>query len=742
MGLTMANASLENWVENTTFTKVTNHRLVTHIPSGTLTWRMPLYSEEVPLGVTGAHALHGKHLVWQVTASGAEVIANGGAGPLLATRAYGRGRFIYYGARQPLIGHGGSDAGMYAYVIFRRAIEWAFEAADLPIIKLSPWRYPYDAAFVVRHDMENTPWRIQSIEASAQAEAELGAKGDYYFCTGVVRIGSEDHQLTDPQKQAAIQSLQRAVSLYGATIGSHNGGLPNPGNPTLPPSTYDYWHWGPDEALDTSPPGYPDGSAYAQTSIATSFQDIEGWLAGLDNGRPGCGAAGNCPRNWVSPYFNSARDGSYDILAQLGAITMGEQKISPFPHWTVSYEGSERHPHVTLPTSEWYIGTDLAHSLETGHTVASVHALVDLYYGLGALINLYGHSPSSSGVAWEYVSYSAAKPHIWSTNAVGVYDWWVLRSGVAVTPGYSQVGSTAVAVASISGASDPETAIEVVIPGWDGGANTVLEISLDGVPADAADFRTTDYGVKVKVGAGTTNVEVRYGPPADLQVTQSDSPDPVSVGSPLVYTLSVANHGPSEATGVTLVDHLPAQATLGPIVTSQGDCSGTNPITCHLDTLSASSAATITVVITPTVAGTITNTVSVTQTEIDPNNADNTAGEGTEVNNPAPTLVGISPESAVLGSPGFTLVVSGTHFVDGAVVTWDGTPLPTSFTDDTQLLATVADVYIAAQGSISVTVVNPAPGGGTSNSIIFEVSSAEPPGSTIYLPIISDLLAN
>jgi hypothetical protein len=38
---------------------------------------------------------------------------------------------------------------------FRRAIEWAFESARRPVAKLSPWRYPHDAAFMVRHDLEN-----------------------------------------------------------------------------------------------------------------------------------------------------------------------------------------------------------------------------------------------------------------------------------------------------------------------------------------------------------------------------------------------------------------------------------------------------------------------------------------------------------------------------------------------------------------------------------------------------------
>ena len=69
-----------------------------------------------------------------------------------------------------------------------------------------------------------------------------------------------------------------AVTDSGATIGSHNGGLPNPTGSPTEPTAYDYWHWGPDQALDTSPPGFPSGYAYAQESLETSFEDIETWM--------------------------------------------------------------------------------------------------------------------------------------------------------------------------------------------------------------------------------------------------------------------------------------------------------------------------------------------------------------------------------------------------------------------------------------------------------------------------------
>ena len=410
LGLHMVNANLQNWYQNMTFSKVTNHRLVTHIPAGDLSWRMPLAADEIPWGITPTHMLHGPHNVWQVSASDATIVANGSQGPILTTKSHGAGHLIYHGAMQPLIGHGGFDSGMYAYGIYRNAIVWAFESAKLPIIKLSPWQYPYDAAFMIRHDFENIAWNIRKIEDSARWEYNNGAKGDYYFCTGTIRAGSLDTQLSEADKALTVASLQRAVSQYGATIGSHNGGLPNP-VASLPPTTYEYWHWGPDEALDTTPPGYASGKAYASTSISTSFLDIEGWLTGLDNGRAGCGAARNCPRTWVAPFFNGTREDSNDMIEQLGTITTGEQKISPFPHWTLAYNTrGKRFAQLTLPVSEWYIGTNVAQSNDD-HTVSSIDAAIDFYYNLGALINIYGHQPSDiNAVASEYITYGCLSP--------------------------------------------------------------------------------------------------------------------------------------------------------------------------------------------------------------------------------------------------------------------------------------------------------------------------------------------
>jgi VCBS repeat-containing protein len=507
MGVHMENANLANWTENYYFSKNTAHRLTSHIPDGWLSWYGPMSSEEIPWGISPNHNMHFLHYVWQVNADDATVLAYGAGGPLLAVKNYGLGQFIYHGALQPLVEHGGYDPGMYAYLIFRKAIEWAFASFRLPIVKVSPWPYQYDAAFVFRHDFENSQTAIQQIESSAQREHSLGAKGDFYFCTGALR----ENMGGDP---AVIASLQRAVSNYGATIGSHNGGLKNPVNDSLTIWDYDYWHWGPDEALDTTPQGYENGKTYAAASILASYQDIEGWLSGLDNGRTGCGASGNCPRIWASPYFNSTREGSYEVLDDVEAITLGEQKISPFPHRTLSYETPGKYySSITLPVSEWYINGNIAQCLTYSdgrevHTINSIREAVDFYYSIGALLNFYGHIPTTAGsVQAEYISRCVSKPRMWATNAVGVYDWWQVQSNVVVTPSINKSGNNCTVTASVSAATDAATAVEVALPGQN---ISNLSVFFDGVPAAPSEYRTTDTGIKVRVGSTVSTVTVQY----------------------------------------------------------------------------------------------------------------------------------------------------------------------------------------------------------------------------------------
>jgi hypothetical protein len=94
------------------------------------------------------------------------------------------------------------------------------------------------------------------------------------------------------------------------------------------------------------------------------------------------------------------------------------------------------------------------------------------------------------------------------------------------------------------------------------------------------------------------------------------------------------------------------------------------------------------------------------------------------VNNPAPTLSMISPNTAVEGSASLVLTVTGTNFVHTSVVQWNGTALATTYVSSVQLTATVPASDLAEEGTNNVTVFNPAPGGGTSGTLPFNVTDA------------------
>src|SRR5262249_1773488 len=88
----------------------------------------------------------------------------------------------------------------------------------------------------------------------------------------------------------------------------------------------------------------------------------------------------------------------------------------------------------------------------------------------------------------------------------------------------------------------------------------------------------------------------------------------------------------------------------------------------------------------------------------------------------APTISSLSPNAATAGGPAFALTVTGTNFVSSSVVQWNGTDRQTTFVSGTELTAQIPAGDIASAGTASVTVSNPAPGGGISNALSFVIN--------------------
>ncbi|WP_460622967.1 T9SS type A sorting domain-containing protein [Hymenobacter tenuis] len=107
---------------------------------------------------------------------------------------------------------------------------------------------------------------------------------------------------------------------------------------------------------------------------------------------------------------------------------------------------------------------------------------------------------------------------------------------------------------------------------------------------------------------------------------------------------------------------------------------------------------------------------------VGPVRIDNFQVQATSLLNPKPTLTALAPSSIAAGSGGFTLAVTGSGFGAGSVVRFNGTELITTVVSATQLSASVPASAVAAAGSFPVTVFNPAPGGGSSESRTFTVT--------------------
>ena len=118
--------------------------------------------------------------------------------------------------------------------------------------------------------------------------------------------------------------------------------------------------------------------------------------------------------------------------------------------------------------------------------------------------------------------------------------------------------------------------------------------------------------------------------PADLSVS-IQAPATATTGSAFSYTVQVANLGQNSAAGVTLTTVLPASAIGGTYTSSQGACTGGGVLYCDLGAIANGSAATVTISITPTVAGSLTMTGSASSASFDPVSSNNQANSSTTV---------------------------------------------------------------------------------------------------------------
>jgi uncharacterized repeat protein (TIGR01451 family) len=119
---------------------------------------------------------------------------------------------------------------------------------------------------------------------------------------------------------------------------------------------------------------------------------------------------------------------------------------------------------------------------------------------------------------------------------------------------------------------------------------------------------------------------------ADLQIVASTAPTVGIQGSNLAFIYTITNNGPATATSVGVGGALPTGATLVSVTSSQGTTAHTGgTFTSVLGSLVDGASATVTVLVTPESAGSITSSAGVTSALPDPFTSNNFVSETTTV---------------------------------------------------------------------------------------------------------------
>ena len=93
------------------------------------------------------------------------------------------------------------------------------------------------------------------------------------------------------------------------------------------------------------------------------------------------------------------------------------------------------------------------------------------------------------------------------------------------------------------------------------------------------------------------------------------------------------------------------------------------------------------------------------------------------VNNPVPSLASLSPATAVAGGVAVTFQLSGSNFVYGSIVRWNGAARTSILRSPSILESTITASELRTGGEYQVFVENPAPEGGVSSPLVFRIAT-------------------
>ena len=264
--------------------------------------------------------------------------------------------------------------------------------------------------------------------------------------------------------------------------------------------------------------------------------------------------------------------------------------------------------------------------------------------------------------------------------------------------------------------------------------NSPLSAFLDETANGEWELLVQDFAIGDRGNIRAWSIHLNEAPAAaDLSITKTDGVTTATPGGNVTYTITASNAGPSNASGATVADTLPAS------LTGTWTCVGTGGGTCTAagsgnisDTvnLPAGGSVTYTVnaTVSPSATGTLSNTATVSSGVTDPNPGNNSATD-TDTLAASADLSITKTNGVTTATPGgnvtYTITASnaGPSNVTGATV---ADTLPASLTGTWTCVGAGGGTCTAAgSGNLSDTVNLPAGG-----SVTYTVNATVSPSAT------------
>ena len=213
---------------------------------------------------------------------------------------------------------------------------------------------------------------------------------------------------------------------------------------------------------------------------------------------------------------------------------------------------------------------------------------------------------------------------------------------------------------------------------------------------------------------------------------------------PMGFNLGCGGGGGSNATPPASPNPVPAIVSVSPTAIQTGTGSATLSITGNNfisasaitwnGTVRSTNYISSTLISTQLTLADLQSPVTVTVAVVNPAPGGGTSNLVTvtiQSPNPQPTAYSMAPTSATAGDPAFTLRVNGSNFMASSTLNWNGSARPTTYVSPSVVTAQISANDIANSGPDAVTVTNPAPGGGSTYPMTFNVGGIIGAGASL-----------